>query len=176
MPDLPHDGRVTLSGTTAAARPELAGTVIEDNVHGFVFTRTDSAGTMTVVGDGKIQLRVVKTNAGTLDFNYRIRELRLAPGASVRAVSIFGFAEFRCDVDYRTDGMGEVGPEAANRYGGFIPPVTFEFRGLTRPSYFFFIKTDQTRYDRDNPLFIQAQDASGTVTTRVNAGFAPATT
>ena len=176
MTALPHGARVELRGTTAAARPDLAGTVVQDDDRGFALTRTDASGTVTAVGTGRLQLRVVQTSAGTLDFNYRFRELRLAAGASIRSITIFGFAEFDCDVEYRTDGLGEVGPAAASRPAGFIPPVVFEFRDLTRPSYFFFIKTNQTRFDRDNPLFIQARDASGPVTARIDAGFAPQTT
>ena len=174
MTALAHDDRVDLHGTTAADRPDLAGTVVEDDVRGFVLTRTDSSGSVTILGEGKLQLRVVQTSAGTLDFNYRFRELRLAPGVSISGVTIFGFAEFDCDVEYRTDGMGEAGPTAAARTG-LINPVFFEFRGLTRPSYFFFIKTSESRYDRDNLLFVHAEDGSGPVSTRIDRGFAPAT-
>ena len=173
MPALPSGARVDLFGTTAAAQPHLAGTVLEDEVRGFVLTRTDSTGSMTVVGEGKLQLSVVQTSSDALHFHYRFRDLRLAPGASIRSLSIFGFGSIdTLEVDFRTDGLGEVGPAAANR-SGVLNHVTFEFGGLTQPSLFFFIETQETAFDRDNPLIISAEDGTGAANAWIEGGFAP---
>ena len=173
MPALPPGARVDLFGTTAAARPELAGTVLEDDVRGFVLTRTESTGTVTVVGEGRLQVSVLKTSTDALHFHYRFRDLRLAPGASIRSLSIFGFGSIGdLEVDFRTDSLGEVGPVAANR-SGVLNHVTFEFGGLTQPSLFFFIETQATEFDRDNPLIISAEDGTGAANAWIEGGFAP---
>ncbi len=55
-----------ISGTTVAARPELAGTVLEDKIT--EFTITGAGETLS----GTIQNRVVRSIDGTLDFYWRI--------------------------------------------------------------------------------------------------------
>ena len=68
---------VATPGTTSAARPVLAGTVLQDVVQ--TFTITDPNGRQI---KGTIQDRVVReTSTGTLDFYYRIMNDSSSRGA-----------------------------------------------------------------------------------------------
>src|SRR5437868_1176213 len=65
---LPSGGLVGTPGTTAAARPELAGVVVQDVIRPF------SVVIGTTVVHGWMQDRVVRENQNhTLDFYYRIQ-------------------------------------------------------------------------------------------------------
>ncbi len=143
-------GNVNLTGTTVAARPELAGTVLVDNL--VPFTLGDLSGNM--------QVRIVQeTVAQTLDFYFNIRDL-IGPaqgtGESVLATFHPGFAGWTTDVDFRTDGLGEVGPDSASRTadGSHVAfhftsdPVGLDDIAPGDPvvSFFYFIKTTATAY------------------------------
>ena len=120
---------VTLSGTTAAARPELAGMVLEDRLR--PFASDPGPGVPTV--NGVLQERIVQSSVdGTLAFYYRIKELtggqirygislRFWPSLTLRAV----------DVDYRIDGLGDVGPEASSCGP---EPIRFDFNVAPTPA------------------------------------------
>ena len=101
-------GNVALSGTTVAARPELAGVVVEDVLR--PFTINDASG---LVATGQVQDRVIReTASGTLTFSYRI----INDVSSAGPIVYFyprSFTGFATDVDFRLDGLGTVGPSAA---------------------------------------------------------------
>src|SRR5260370_19130174 len=108
---LPLGGIVPLSGATAAARPELAGLVLEDQL--IPFTITDSVG--NVIYQGTIQNRVVLSNTlGTLAFYFAIRHTDPTLGGSIISVSRTGFRDgtklFATDEDFRSDGLESIGP------------------------------------------------------------------
>jgi hypothetical protein len=109
-------GSVSLRGTTAAARPELAGVVEQDRLRSF------GAGGGTI--NGVLQERIVRSSVdGTLAFYYRIKELT---GGSIRRhIAFFEWpATLRAvDMDYRVDGLGEVGPFV----GSAATPMRFDF-------------------------------------------------
>ena len=93
-----------LGGTTAAARPELAGLVVADTVQPFDFGALGITGT--------VQSRVVKEDvAGTLDFYWRITVDPTATGGGVSAFHLgdFGYANLT-DADWRFDGLGSAAP------------------------------------------------------------------
>lgn len=94
---------VIVAGTTAAARPELAGTVIEDRLVPFRSTSPSVTGTL--------QERIVRSSVDrTLAFYYRITELsggEIGYGISLRFWPQLG----AIDVDYRVDGLGVIGPQ-----------------------------------------------------------------
>ena len=94
-------GDTVLSGTTAAARPELAGVVEADVGVPYSF---QGAGFSV---SGVIQNRVVRSVDGTLDFYWRI-----IPDASwtgdITAFRVGGFDGFALDGDFRLDGLGSV--------------------------------------------------------------------
>ena len=87
-----------LSGTTAALRPELGGTVLEDSIQDFSFEGVT----------GTVQNRVVRTGAGTLDFSWRINVDPRSTGTGVAAFRLIDFGyEFRgCRLAHRRFGHG----------------------------------------------------------------------
>jgi hypothetical protein len=134
---------VTLGGTTAAARPELAGTVLEDRLR--PFASTPGTGVPTV--NGVLQERIVRSSVdGTLAFYYRIKELtggQIRYGISLRFWPSLSLTAV--DVDYRIDGLGDVGPEAAScgpepiRFDFNVPPTPQPI-APTALSRFMFVK------------------------------------
>jgi hypothetical protein len=140
-------GVTPLSGTTVAADPQLAGTVLEDVVTPFGF----SAGGGTIFGT--VQSRVVRSSVdGTLDFYWRV----INDPNSSGAISSFRLGNFYTpvyDADYRIDGEGDVAPDAARRFS--TPNVNFlfgEFGGSTLApgagSNFMFLDTNMFFYAR----------------------------
>lgn len=142
-----------LSGTTSAARPELAGTVLEDVITPFSFGALNISGT--------VQNRVVReTVSGTLDFYWRIKVDPTSTGGDVEAFRLgnFGYDNI-VDADWRIDGLG-----ASPAYTGRVlnplgrpdGAINFLFPDpAVRPgdpaaddtgSYFFFLHTDATEY------------------------------
>jgi hypothetical protein len=160
--DLDTLRRVTVSGTTAHARPELAGTVVEDRLVPF---RTPTTSEPRV--NGVLQERIVRSrDDDTLAFYYRITELsggEIGYGISLRFWPRLGAV----DVDYRHDGLGVVGPQQG--YCG-PEPIQFEFNAPSpRPitpaalSRFMFVKmfpetvpgvTPVTGYDTGGQIII----------------------
>jgi hypothetical protein len=147
---LPGD-TVVLSGTTTAARPELEGTIIEDEFVPVSFS-DGQGGTISAV----VQTRIVQEDvAGTLDFYYRITSFEETTDLSITALRLSGFDSLATDVDFRTDGVGDLGPDAAIR---FSPPddqfINFLFGedpanptlAPGQESLFMFVKTDATSF------------------------------
>ena len=139
-------GTTPLSGTTVAASPQLAGTVLEDDVVPFSFA--GASGTVT----GTVQSRVVRSVDGTLDFYWRV----ISDDRSTGTITSFRVGDFFTPVydgNYETDGLGEVGPASARRFSGgavnFLfgdtPASTF---GPGTSSYFMFLDTQATTYAR----------------------------
>lgn len=133
-----------LSGTTAAARPELAGTVLEDWISSFSFNGVT----------GTIQNRVVReTGTGTLDFYWKVDVDSSDTGAGVTAFRLtdFGYGNLK-DADWRIDGLGTVAPTTGRLFNAVNQPdgsINFLFDGAVTAgtqSRFFFLHTDATRY------------------------------
>ncbi|MDQ7841333.1 MAG: hypothetical protein RDU83_09940 [bacterium] len=112
---------VRLPGTTAAAEPDLAGTVLHDELIPFVIR--DAAGN-SLFG-GVLQNRAVRSRTQLVHFYYRIRDT--APGLPGRIVRVdtIGFPG-TIHADYRIDGLGAVAPVEAGRAG---ERVKFFFAG-----------------------------------------------
>ncbi len=143
---------VLLSGTTASADPNLAGTVVQDVLEPFT---VDLGGGNSV--NGYVQDRVVRETAtGTLDFYYRLFNgldgdgCPVASGGSIGVASRNGYSGLSTDVNYRIDGLGSVAPSAATRSAD---GSTVLFGFLSDPiapgqeSRFFFVHTDARSYD-----------------------------
>ena len=161
-----------LSGTTAAARPELAGVVLEDRLVPY---------SLTVGNDllaGTVQQRVVREDvAGTLDFYWRI----LPDDAGNLPISSFrigDFGDFITDGDWRIDGLGAVAPTSALVFAttGFVnfqfanPPVG---PATDASSRFFFLHTSAVRY-ADTAQYDLVCAPSGCITDQYST-FAPST-
>ena len=134
-----------IAGTTVAARPELAGTVLADVNTAFSF------GTLT----GHVQNRVIReTASGTLDFSWRIVLDPTSTGTGVSAFRLgdFGYADLT-DADWRIDGLGSTAPTTARLFNPATHPegaINFLFGtpvdGAGDGSMFFFLHTDATNY------------------------------
>jgi hypothetical protein len=137
-----------LTGTTSAAEPHLAGTVIEDETLPFTITLV-SGGQIT----GTIQHRVVRSEVdNTLDFYWRITSSANS-AADLSRFRLGGFVSDLYNINYRTDGLFDRAFESAFRFP--IPiesSVNFRFTDLRlapgESSAFVFIDTRHTEYAR----------------------------
>ena len=164
-------GVVPTPGTTVAARPELAGLVVQDHVQPF------AAMVGGVVVKGTIQDRVVReSSTGLYDFYTRIN-LNSASNAGLIGVarSSFGSGQALVDADWRIDGLGTVpSVEAARSATG--ADVLFMFNGAIAPgeeSRFLLIHTRARRYNNAGiiTLLWQRDGVRGAIRLR---GFQPA--
>ena len=136
-----------LPGTTTAARPELAGTVLQDVITSFSF------GALNIFGT--VQNRVVReTGTGTLDFYWRILVDPASTGGGIGAfrLSDFGYSNLT-DADWSIDGLGANGPAIARLFNPAAHPegaINFLFDPAvaagTAGSNFFFLHTSATNY------------------------------
>ncbi|MDE2401916.1 MAG: PEP-CTERM sorting domain-containing protein [Burkholderiales bacterium] len=164
-----------LLGTTNAARPELAGVVLEDVLTPFSFSGVT----------GTVQNRVVReTGSGTLDFYWKINTTSSDTGAGITAFRLGNFGYFNIiDGDWRSDGLGTVAPNAARLFEQTAHPegsVNFLFdNGVAagQESRFFFLRTDATQYAKTAQfdLLSGASGMSGTTATFAPAVPEPAT-
>jgi hypothetical protein len=137
---------VALPGTSSAAEPSLAGTVVVDELADFSFAAYD--GTVS----GQVQIRVVESVDNTVDFYWRV----FNDAGSSGAIADFRIGDFitpTYDANYRIDGLGDDAPDQALLFDDpFDGYVNFNFGdgGLLAgtSSNFFFLDTDATDYAR----------------------------
>lgn len=135
-----------LPGTTVAANPQLAGVVIVDELIPFSFS--SSSGPIM----GSVQQRIMRSSVdSTVDFYWQVSN----QADSAEAIGSFRVGEFvspEYDADYRTDSLGDVGPDSAQRFTSpFESYVNFNFSSGLQPgqaSLFMFFDTTATLYDR----------------------------
>lgn len=160
-------GDNALPGTTSAAEPQLAGVVLEDDLQ--TFQIVNSTGTLS----GTVQNRVIRSATdGTIDFSWRIRDLSFdgSPAAAafeVTALRIGGFGStlFGANGNFRTDGLGDIGPDIARVFanpGGFVNFVFSAGLADNQESLFFFIDTNATTY-RKTALYDLSSSDSGAI-------------
>lgn len=163
-----------LPGTSVAAEPGLAGTVVEDVVAPFSLAIADG------IFAGSVQNRVVLADDGTYDFYWRILDTRYSGTASA-AIGEFRLGGLGPDVvgsnaNYRTDGVGTVGPDRAFVFEApFEGFVNFLFAGglpAGTDTRFFFLDTDATAYAAT--AVYDMIDRTETVLTDSYATFGPA--
>ncbi len=98
-------GGSPLGGTTSAADPNLAGTVINDNL--IAWSIADGAGGVLV--SGNLENRVVRSDLlGTLIFAPRLTDIVYGDRGAPEnlSLSLTGYGGGALDIDYRTDGLG----------------------------------------------------------------------
>lgn len=105
-----------LPGTTVVARPELAGTVVADELQAFSFDALNISGT--------VQSRVVReTGTGTLDFYWKINVDPRSTGGGVSALRLVNFGYgYLTDADWRSDGLGSAAPGTARLFNPVAYP------------------------------------------------------
>ena len=143
-----------LGGTTSAARPELAGVVLEDEVVPFSIPSAGITGT--------VQNRVVReTVSGTLDFYWRVKvDPNSRNAVTAFRLGDFGFANLT-DADWRIDGLGSAAPFVGRVFNPANPTTATGYMNFlftdpnvqpgdpadgTTGSRFFFLKTDAKDY------------------------------
>ena len=151
----PGDFAIPLPGTTVAAEPQLAGTVLVDELIPFSFSAGTGLGNIT----GQVQQRIVQSSVdGTLDFYWRV----MNDANSAAAIGSFRLGNFispEYNANWRIDGLGDKAPDEADRFSGsFDSFVNFDFNVFsTNPadgllpgqsSYFMFLDTTATNYAR----------------------------
>ncbi|WP_299785091.1 hypothetical protein [uncultured Marivita sp.] len=158
---------ILVTGTTAAANPELAGVVIQDTI-----VSTPNVGVPDLpflFARFEVQNRVVRSAVdGTMVFMPRILF-----GANVTAgnllvdrVEMFGLGNFAIDANYLTDAPGDRGPTTASRSAdgetldfGFGFPLVINnlFSGVREESYPIALKTDATAFENSGQISIFAR-------------------
>lgn len=119
---LPSQTTISVPALTDAGFPNLGGAVIYDELVPFTLRGRDGP----VLCTGNLQERVVRsTNTGELDFYYRVRDT--AGVGAVAAIDSSSFAGLPVSVGFRTDGLGTVSPQAAERSAAPGALITFEF-------------------------------------------------
>jgi len=154
---------VALGGTTSAANPDLAGVVIRDQL--IPFQITNSLG--TVILTGNVQDRVTRSNnTGNLIFAPRLRDLSNPAGTTawIMGFEMQGFDGFSTNIDYRTDGLGNIGPnDVARDLSGFSLGYRYDPSLIVPPDegYFLSVLTDATNFDLSGRFVIYAQNDFG---------------
>jgi hypothetical protein len=135
-----------LGGTTFAARPELGGTVVADDLAPFSFNGVT----------GTVQNRVVReTGTGTLDFYWRVMvDASSQGGVQAFRLANFGYS-FMTDADWRIDGLGSPAPLVGRLFNPATHPegaINFLFTdpavGPDTSSRFFFLHTSATSFGK----------------------------
>lgn len=137
VPAGPFD--IALPGTTAAAEPDLAGTVVSDKLVPFAIAGS------TAPLSGTLQVRVVRNAAGQLAHYWKINNSATSKG-EVDSPSFTGFPKQPYDANWRKDGLGTVAPsgvEGMLSVDHKIWVYGFRFKATVKPgqsSRFFFLR------------------------------------
>lgn len=158
----------TLPGTTSAAEPQLAGTVLVDDLIDFSFSAGPGAGDIF----GTVQQRIVSSSVdGTIDFYWRVMNAARS-AAPIGSFRIGDFVSPEYNANWRVDGLGVRAPDTAHRFTGTSDTfVNFLFsNGGLNPgesSNFFFLDTTATHFAK-TAMF----DMTGTGNGSISSSFA----
>ncbi len=167
---------VALSGTTAIAQPDLVGAVIYEQL--IPFQISDGLG--NVIIQGNLQDRVMQSaNTGELIFAPRLLDMTAPSGdAWISGYDLNGYNGWLTDVDYRTDSLGDEGPNQVSRSADGDQLDFRIFAGVLTPpeeSYFTSVHSDAFNYDLSGMITLYAQNDFGAqyYTTEIGAIAAP---
>jgi hypothetical protein len=160
-----------LPGTTVAARPELAGTVVEDTVRNVSGTFTETGQTFSL----QVQDRVVRAVDGTYDFYYQVTMLDKPPSYPL-SIRRGGFVGWSTDIGWRLDGSGSLAPESGSRTAdGDRLQFNFAFGvPVGAETYFMLIDTNATAYAMTGTATVDLSPAFNVNGYASFATFAPA--
>ncbi len=154
---------IALAGTTVAMQPELAGTVILDSS---IYDSVAPSGNNVFQVGIEVTNRVVRSTLdGSLIFAPRIVPTLNNTGGNflIDRVVTDGFTDFTLDVNYRSDGLGDRGPNNASRSVSgdqlsfdFLFPLVVSnlFENPQEQSYFFSIHANATAYANTGSMSI----------------------
>jgi hypothetical protein len=153
VPLPPGSTDVPLPGTTDITEPDLAGPILADQIIPFVGIDNATGG---IAITGTLQDRVVQeTLTGNLDFygHITITDFGNNLGA-IDSIGMGSFAGFTVNANFRTDGAGVQGPNAASSSSDgseiawyFESPQRLGAPGGASESLFFFAQTDAQNFD-----------------------------
>jgi hypothetical protein len=155
VPLPPGSTGVPLPGTTDIAEPDLAGPIIADQIIPFIGLDNGTGG---IAITGTLQDRVVReTLTGNLDFYGHITITDFGNNLGViDSIGMGSFAGFIVNANFRTDGLGVQGPNAASRSSDgsevawyFESPLRLGAFGGASESLFFFAQTDAQNFDNN---------------------------
>ena len=90
---------------------------------------------------------------GTLRFRYRVQDMQAVGNRRITRVDLLGYEGFQTNVEYRTDGLGTIGPSMALRSGGAGSSVGFIYASpILLPdsdARFFHVHTDATHFHNE---------------------------
>ena len=173
--DVLPGGSSTLSGTTFAANPDLGGSAQSDLL--LPFQIFDGGGSLLI--EGVLQDRVIlSTNLNTMIFAPRLRNISGVAGSRIIRLTVEGYTGFTTDIDYRTDGLGNLGPNSVDRATGAGDLLSFNYNPnqITPPneSLFISILTNAPQFFFTGRVTIYAQDTAGnTFSTVLNNTVSP---
>jgi len=154
---------VPLAGTTVVANPDLAGPVETDPLRPFeIFDNTGN-----LILSGNLQDRVSRSNnTGTLIFEPRLRDLNNhGSGAFITGLRVQGYGGVTTDIDFRLDGVGDVGPNDVSRSAGSGDLLMFRYNpNLIDPpqeAYFLSILTNESSFAPLGTITILSQNDFG---------------
>ena len=108
LPNLPPGESISTNGTTFAACPEVGGTILRDQLIPFEVRGNDPN---TVLLTGRLHDRVIRNSEGNIVFSSRVRDLVNPNGVAwISRINYHGFQGLTLGVNYRTDGLGQIGP------------------------------------------------------------------
>jgi len=145
---------VALPGTTVAAEPDLAGTIVQDDIVPFTICCTNSNTGGSVDITGTVQERVVLAVDGFYDFYWRV----FVDSTSSAALGYFRLGNFGAltasyNINYRTDDLGSTAPGSITRFSGSqanFYNYNFSPGGIApgSTSFFLFMDTTATSYGK----------------------------
>lgn len=154
---------IPLSGTTFAADNELGGSIKWDETTPFEIR--NASGNVFISGNLKDSV-TESSLTGLLIFNRAIRAVS-APSGTARIVGVSSthFGGLDISAEYRTDGLGSIGPVSSSRSGGTGDVVSFDFTGAgladSEESRTCFAKTDANGFGLGATVTISAVESPG---------------
>lgn len=143
-----------LFGITHIEDNSLAGAIVPEGDLYEQFTIGEPAGSYFAAA---LQSRaIIRSDNGMMDFSWRILDVENF-SSRVASVVVNGYEAWSVGVEYRVDGLGDVGPEEALRsVDGDSVQYNFDIGGLGYPdeSKFFFSRTDAMGYDMSGTIRI----------------------
>jgi hypothetical protein len=156
---------VPLPGTTSFAEPDLAGPIIADQLIPFAI-----GGPTNAIITGVLQDRVVRESlTGNLDFYGHITVTDFGNNqAAIDSIGMGDFLGYSLNANFRTDGSGVQGPDAASRSADgsevawyFEIPDRLGAPGGAGESLFFFVQTDAQNFDSNGTARIESYGLGG---------------
>jgi hypothetical protein len=144
----PYPAQVALPGTTVAAQPHLAGTVVEDLLTPFSYMLDHVTGEVAQIWEvtGTVQSQVVRAVDGTFDFYWRVlpdaeytywvllghseplpSTVLVSPTVHLSDFHVGSFNVPEVRANWRSDGPGQAAPRTGSLESGLDPTINFQF-------------------------------------------------